>query len=299
MRALFPKFIICLVLGLAGTQASAQKLLWQKVIGGSGYDNGYAMLKADHGCYFMAGTTSSTDRLGEGNHGAGKFDIVVSKISAEGQVVWKKVIGGSGNEEFGQMSLTPDGGLVLIGTTESKDGDATSTHGKMDMLLARMDRYGNLLWTRCYGGTGNDQGKTVLPLQDGGYLIGGESGSLNGTMTYHHGGLDAWVARLDAQGNVVVEKSLGGKGNETTARFMEIKKDRYLVLAMTNSADGDVKLALGEKDVWALCLSKNFDIVWQQSYGGSLFDDAHDVVRLKNGDFVVCGSTFSATTIWK
>lgn len=271
----------------------AQKIMWQKAIGGSGYDNGLAMIKADHGCYYIGGITNSLDGLGKGKHGPDKYDMFVAKVSAEGHLIWKTLIGGSGNEEFGQMKMTPDSGLVVIGTTESVDGDATSNHGKMDMLLARVDRFGRTIWTKCYGGLGNDKGFAVEAFEDGTYLIGGESGSKTGTMTYHHGGLDAWVARLDAGGAVTLEKSLGGRGNETVKRFFKLKKDRFLVLCSSNSVDGDVKEFLGEKDLWIICMSKNFDVIWQQAYGGSLFDEAHDIIQLRNGSIIIAGTTFS------
>ena len=41
----------------------------------------------------------------------------------------------------------------------------------------------------------------ALYTQDGGFLIGGESGSINHSANpevRHHGGLDSWVAKLDA-----------------------------------------------------------------------------------------------------
>lgn len=282
--------LICL---LAANGLQAQKLLWQKAIGGAGYDNGLCMIPADHGCYYIGGITNSLDGLGVGHHGPEKYDMFVAKVSAEGQLIWHTLVGGSNDEEFGQLRMTPDSGLVMIGTTESFDGHSTSNHGKMDMLVTRLDRFGKVLWARCYGGLGNDKGFAVEPLDDGGYLIGGESGSRTGTMTYHHGGLDAWVARLDVAGDVKLEKSLGGKGNETVKRFYKLKKDRFLTVCTTNSVDGDVKEFLGEKDVWISCMSKNFDIIWQRAYGGSLFDEAHDIIQLKSGSLILAGTTFS------
>ncbi|MEM6270934.1 MAG: OmpA family protein [Bacteroidota bacterium] len=285
--------ILLLALIALYAPVSGQKLLWQKAIGSSGYDNGMKMIPVDRNCFLMGGQTSSNEGFGEGNHSLGIYDLVVARVSAEGQVIWQTLIGGSGKETFSDMQATPDGGAVLIGTTESKDGDATSTHGKMDYLVAKVDRMGNLEWSRCYGGTGNDKGLSIIALENGHYIIGGESGSRNGTMTYSRGGLDAWVAMLDPLGDIILEKSFGGTGNEKITRLFEIKKERYLALCTTNSANGDVKDPLGAKDVWAVCLSKNFDIIWQRTFGGTDFDEAHGIVRAQNGDLVIAGTTFS------
>lgn len=271
-----------------------QKVLWQKAIGGSGYDNGMRMIPVDHNCFILAGTTASNDGIGQGNHGVGKADLVVSRVSAEGQVIWKTLIGGSGNEWFSDLKATRDGGMVVIGTTDSQDGDITDNHGKMDFVLAKLDRYGKLLWVKCFGGLGNDQGMAVIETMDGEFIIGGESGSRTGSMTHHIGALDAWIAKLDAGGKVILEKTFGGNANERLIHLMEVKKDRYLAICATNSIDGDVKDPLGQKDVWAVCFSKNFDIVWQRMYGGSDFDEPKGICRAKNGDFIISGTTFSS-----
>jgi outer membrane protein OmpA-like peptidoglycan-associated protein len=285
--------LVFVALGLLALGLPAQKIFWQKAIGGTGYDNGMRMIPTDHNCFILGGTTASNDGLGKGNHSPGLADIVVCRVSAEGQVIWKTAIGGSMNEAFGDMKPTADGGILVVGTTESSDGDITENHGKMDFLIAKLDRFGHLLWTQTYGGLGNDQGYAAIETSDGGYLIAGESGSRTGSMTYHIGALDAWVAKLDAGGKVVLEKTFGGHGNERFTNLMELKKDRYLAVGYTTSADGDVKDPLGEKDAWLVCFSKNFDIVWQRTYGGSDFDEPHQIIRAKNGDMVLSGTSFS------
>lgn len=291
------KFIQYLILFLALTVTAsllpAQKIFWQKAIGGSGYDTGMRMIPTDHNCFYLGGTTGSNDGLGKGNHSVDKFDIVVCRVSAEGHVIWKTVIGGSKDEQFADMKATSDGGVLVIGTTESTDGDITDNHGKMDLLLAKVDRGGNLLWTKCYGGVGNDQGFAAIETSEGNFLIGGESGSRTGSMTHHIGALDAWVAMLDAGGNVLLEKTFGGHGNERLINLMELKKDRYLAVCATTSTDGDVKDPLGAKDVWLVCFSKNFDIVWQRTYGGTDFDETKQIIRTRSGDLVLCGTSFS------
>jgi outer membrane protein OmpA-like peptidoglycan-associated protein len=271
----------------------AQKLFWQKAFGGLGYDNGVKMIPVDHNCFILGGTTGSMDGIGEGNHSMDKTDLVVCRVSAEGQVIWKTVVGGSMDEQFGDMQPTRDGGILLMGTTESTDGDCNENHGKMDFLLAKIDRHGKLLWSRCYGGLGNDQGLAAIETRDGGYLIGGESGSQSGNMTYHIGALDCWVAQLDSAGNVTRERTFGGRGNERVINLLELRKDRYLAVCATTSTEGDVKDPIGEKDAWLVCFSNNLDIVWKRTYGGSDFDETKQVIRTRSGDLVLCGTSFS------
>lgn len=290
---LLKKYILLLVLVLATAGLSpAQKLLWQACIGDLGYDNGMRLIPVEHGCFLMGGSTSSTSGFGEGNHST-DFDLVVALVSGKGQVIWKQVIGGSETEEFGDMKRTPDGGVIIIGTTQSNDGQASGNHGKRDIILAKLDKLGSVEWAKVYGGLGNDKGMAVTPLTEGGYLIGGESGSNTGDMTHHKGGLDAWVAKLAPDGSIEMQKTLGGRGNETVTLLQEIKPGRYMVVCNTTSTNGDVQGNMGAKDVWIACLSKNFDFVWTRCYGGSDFDEAHAILRNHRGEFVIAGTTFS------
>lgn len=285
--------LLLLLIVLGGFSFSqAQKIRWQTCMGGLGYDNGMKMIPIENGCFLMGGVTSSTTDIGKGNH-SNDYDIVVAKVSAEGGIIWSQCIGGSGKEEFGQMQQTADGGLIVIGTTKSTDGHASDGHGKKDILLTKVDALGRIEWNKCYGGHGNDRGLAVIQTAEGGYLIGGESGSNTGNMTEHRGGLDGWVAKLDAYGMVEKEKSLGGRGNEAVHLLSEIEPGRYLVITTTTSTDGDIKDPLGAKDVWMACLSKNFDFVWTRSYGGSDFDDIHGLYRNHRGEYLLAGTTFS------
>ncbi len=283
--------LLLIILGAYGF-TQAQKIRWQTCIGGLGYDNGMKMIPVENGCFLMGGVTSSTTSIGKGNH-SNDYDIVVAKVSAEGSIIWSQCLGGSGKEEFGQMQQTPDGGLIVIGTTNSTDGHGSDGHGKKDLLLAKINALGTIEWTKCYGGHGNDRGLAVVTTADGGYLIGGESGSNTGNMTEHRGGLDAWVAKLDEFGMVEKEKSLGGRGNEACHLLSEVSPGRYMVVTTTTSTDGDIKDPLGAKDVWIAVLSKNFDFVWTRSYGGSDFDDVHSYMRNHRGEYMFVGTTFS------
>ncbi len=287
------KNILLLVLGLVWMlPLNGQKILEQACIGDLGYDNGMKLIPVEHNCYLLGGTTASTAGLGQGNHSA-NYDMVVALVSPRGKLIWQQCIGGTDKEEFGDMVRTADGGIAIIGTANSKDGHASGTHGKMDLLVAKLDALGRFQWFKTYGGHGNDQGLAIIQTSDGGYLIGGESGSNTGDMTFHKGGLDAWVAKLDAQGEIEMQKSLGGRGNERVTLLDEIKPGRYMVVCNTTSSNGDIKDHYGAKDVWIACLSKNFDFVWTRSYGGSDFDEAHGFVRNHEGDYVFSGTTFS------
>jgi len=166
------KILLLLLCWAALMPVQGQKLLQQACIGDLGYDNGMKMIPVEHNCFLVGGTTSSTVGIGKGNH-SNNYDIVVGLVSAEGKIIWQQCIGGTDKEDFGDMKRTKDGGVVVIGTTNSKDGHASGTHGKMDLIVAKLDALGRFEWFKTYGGHGNDQGLAIIPLDEGGYLIGG------------------------------------------------------------------------------------------------------------------------------
>lgn len=284
--------LLVLLLSLS-VSTFGQKILWQKAIGGTAYDQGMRMFLTPTNCVVLGGTSASNDKYAKGNHAAGTQDIMVTKVSAAGHVIWTTMIGGTGNEELGEMIPTPDEGLILIGTTESNDGDVVGNHGKMDIFVAKLDKMGKIEWTKCYGGSGNDKGFAICTLPDGGYMIGGEGGSRNGDVTRAIGGLDSFVAEIDAKGNIVRQKNFGSTGNERVCQMLYIPNIGVLTVNTTTAGGGDVKTYMGGSDVWIFVLSKNWDFVWQRSFGGSDFDEPHKVILDKDNRIVIAGTTFS------
>lgn len=273
--------------------ATGQKILWQKAYGGTGYDQAKRMFLTHTNCLVMGGTTASNDKLSKGNHGIGTQDIMILKASAAGVPIWTTIIGGSGNEELGEMIPTPDEGLILIGTTESMDGNSVGNHGKMDIFVSKLDKMGKIEWSRCYGGTGNDKGHAICRLPNGNYMIGGEGGSRAGDVTRAIGGLDCFVAEISPTGEVIRQKNFGSTGNEHVTQMMTLPNGTVLVVNSSNAAGGDVKTNMGASDVWIFVLSKNWDFVWQRNFGGSDYDEAHQVILDKDNRIIIAGTTFS------
>lgn len=285
-----------LLLLISFTSASAQvspRIVWQKLYGGLLYDNGVSLHITEENAFILAGTTQSSDGDGEGNHGQANEDVLIMKVSADGRIIWRSVLGGTGKDELVKVIATKDKGYAFIGTTDSNDGDVSGNHGKMDMWAGKIDELGRLQWSYCFGGPANDQGFAIAETYDGKFLVGGETGSRTGNIKYWKGGLDAWLAKIDVTGNILWSKTLGGVGNERVVALHELDRQRVLVVNTTNSRDKDIKNPIGKKDVWALALSRNLDVEWQECYGGTDFDDVIDVIKNKKGNFVCVGTTFS------
>ncbi len=289
---LIPIFLCCFL--CLGT-SQAQIAYWQKFMGGTSFDKGLVILPQQDGTLFMAGETQSTNGIGVGNHGS-NYDVVLMKYATQGKILWRTLIGGRGDERLGEVVSTLDGGFLVIGTTYSSDGDITQNAGGSDIFVAKVDAQGNLSWLQTFGGRGDDQGLAALQTQDGGFLIGGESGSINHSANpevRHHGGLDSWVAKLSSEGKLEWERLLGGSKNEQVCRLHQLRNGHFWVVNNADSPDGDVAQYLGGKDIWLTELDEEGDLLRQFTYGGSDNDDVHASAFDSLGNLILGGTTFS------
>jgi len=220
----------------------------------------------------------------------------VGRYATQGNFFWKKILGGSGEETLEEFIETKDGGYVLVGSSDSNDGDIQSNKGGKDVWLAKLDIQGNLEWSKSYGGSGDDRGTAIIQLPDGGYLLGGESSSTNGDMqSQHHGGLDSWIAKLTSKGRILWEKHYGGSANEKVSRIHQLGEEEFLVINSSDSRDFQVADNLGKKDGWLFKIDYQGELTWQMNIGGEDNDDLHGSMVDSEGNIVVSGTTFSKT----
>ncbi|MDR3273636.1 MAG: T9SS C-terminal target domain-containing protein [Flavobacteriaceae bacterium] len=264
---------------------------WQKCLGGSSYDSVSSILQTSDGGYIVAGYTLSNDGDVSGNHGNGGDGWVV-KLDASGNLLWKKCLGGSDLDGFYEIQQTSDGGYIVAGSTKSNDGNVSGNHGNSDGWVVRLDASGNLLWQKCLGGSGEDSVSSIQQTSDGGYIVAGHTESNDGDVSGNHGGGDGWVVKLDASGNLLWQKCLGGS-YEDYASICQTSDGGYIVAGSTYSNDGDVSGNHGGKDGWVVKLNPSGEIDWQKCLGGSSRDDASSIQQTSDGGYIVAGYTHS------
>ncbi len=128
---------------------------------------------------------------------------VIKLNNANGQLIWQKALGGSGNEEANAITVTTDGGVVVAGTAWSNDGDLSQPIGQLDGWIVKLDANGAFVWKKVVGGTGMDWANAIVNTNDGGYIIAGSTQSNNsGNIGFNHGDEDGWVMKMKSNGDV-------------------------------------------------------------------------------------------------
>lgn len=104
------------------------------------------------------------------------------KTGSEGAEQWLRTYGGAGNDEIRGVQQTSDGGYVLAGFTSSYGA------GGRDAWLVKTDAEGRGVWSKTFGGEGDDAAYCIVQTKDGGHVLAGEG--------------QAWLIKTDKWGNV-------------------------------------------------------------------------------------------------
>jgi uncharacterized delta-60 repeat protein len=116
--------------------SSTGSLQWQKALGGTSYDSASSIQSTPDGGYIVSGITNSTNGDVTGNHGS--YDCWVVKLSSTGSLQWQKALGGTGDDYDYDIQITPDGGYIMAGYTQSNDNDVTGNHGSQDAWVVKL-----------------------------------------------------------------------------------------------------------------------------------------------------------------
>ncbi|MSP92131.1 MAG: hypothetical protein EXR79_10075 [Myxococcales bacterium] len=123
----------------------------------------------------------------------------VALVSLAGTLVVTKAIGGVADDEFRAVAAIAAGGYVAVGASNAFPKGTSDSNGWVVRLAPDL----STLWERHMGGAGNDYLVAVEELADGSFLVGGNRRALATSEA------DAWMARLDANGNPSWDKTWG------------------------------------------------------------------------------------------
>ena len=241
---------------------------WSKTYGGENHDYGFCVRQTLDGGYIVAGETNSFE--------SSSSDIYILKLDFEGNLQWSKRMGGKNLEYAFEIVETYDG-YVLAGETN------TFGVGNYDIFLMKIDKDGEVQWTKTYGGISEEYGYDLEYTADEGFVLTGSSYS------FGLGRLDYYVLRLDKQGDILWSRVYGGESDDQAHSVKELKNGDFLVAGFSSSFFNQ----LNGEDVYVLRLSEKGSVRWSKIYGGKFGDYAVYCLESKKGDFLIAGETAS------
>jgi hypothetical protein len=123
-------------------------------------------------------------------------------LNKRGDLVWDKTFGGSENDEAHSIVQTEDGGYAVAGFTVSEDT------GDRNVWVIKMDKNGNKVWDRTFGGTSEDWANSIIQTKDRGYMVAGWTSSMGAGKT------DVWIIKLNKRGDVSWTESKGAGNSD-------------------------------------------------------------------------------------
>jgi uncharacterized membrane protein/predicted secreted protein len=251
--------------------------LWAKAYGSTGNDEAYSIQRTKDGGFIVAGymTISGTNT-----------DAWVLKLDPDGNIQWQKVFGGPFADEAyevkethyeGQVSYIVAGYSVTSVPTNQSNG-----------FIVKLDSNGNFVWSLTYGGTAEDQFRSLTISQESGteYII------VTGyTRSFGSGGEDAWILKVNSlDGSTVWQKTFGTSNDD---RFQRV---------ITSSYNGSISYVFAGRtatpstnyDFWVMITDKDGNIQMSKKYYYHLFpsgvpgrEQAWDIKETPDGAFVV------------
>ncbi|HWQ66085.1 MAG TPA: PEGA domain-containing protein [Methanospirillum sp.] len=263
-------------------------IVWQKCLGGTGTEEAQSIQQTSDGGYIVTGWTTSNDGDVSGNH-AGTYDYWVVKLNSVGTIVWQKCLGGTGTDEARSIQQTSDGGYIVAGYSDSRNGDLYGFHGADDYWVVKLSSVGTIEWQKCLGGSYYDKAYSIQQTSDGGYIVTGYTSSDNGDVAGRHNYSDYWVVKLNSVGTIVWQKCLGSNSSDDARSIQQTSDGGYIVAGTTVGNDGDVSGNHGKNDYWIVKLNAAGTIEWQKSLGGKSNEESMAIRQTREGGFIVAG----------
>ncbi|HYV90156.1 MAG TPA: SBBP repeat-containing protein [Chitinophagales bacterium] len=295
--------------------------LWAKQIGGTTYDYGYSIAVDSVGNVYTTGYFDDTADFdpGPGTYNlttAGSADIFVSKLDNSGNFIWAKQMGAT-QADFGYAITVDVNGYVYTtgefnGTVNFDPGpgifNLISTYP--EIFISKLDASGDFVWAKQLGGTGEDKGYSIAVDESGNVYSTGyfkDTADFDpGTGIYNliAGGLaiiysDIYISKLDASGNFVWAKQMGGTNNDRgNCITLDALGNIYLTGTFSDTCDFDPGpsiynlISAGFLDVFISKLDTAGNFLWAKQTGSTSSDEGYSVAVTPNGNVYTTGGFF-------
>ncbi|MBK6609772.1 MAG: gliding motility-associated C-terminal domain-containing protein [Sphingobacteriales bacterium] len=226
-------------------------ILWERKFNETGFPMPYDYLTTafvmPNGAIIGAGfTESSGDSLYKDAHG--KSDAFLLKYDVNGQYQWHGLFGTSGYEILWGISAFSKG---VVGV-----GHSSNELNESQVYIVAVNHEGQMLWQKTYGGSSGEAASYVCADTDGGILVVGNTSSTDGDVrNKFDNSADIWVLKLDTEGNIVWQKTLGGSNSENGKGIYPDGLGNYYVCGYAYSNDGHLTQNYGKSDGWVVKLS--------------------------------------------
>lgn len=208
-------------------------------------------------------------------------------------IEWQKSIGGSSKDTAEKIILTSNGEYMIAGYSLSGNFDIPSNVGQNDIFVCKVNRFGQIIWKKSYGGIGDDLATGIVEI-DNGFIVCGTSIGGNNDFFSSYGHTDIVLLRLNQNGELIWKKNFGGSDNDYCKTIIKTADNNLLLVGHSQSNDNDISGNIGNLDGLVLKIDVNGLIIWQKIFGGLSNDYFNSVAQTTDSGFVVVGTSNSS-----
>ena len=244
--------------------------VWTKTYGGSNDDRCTSILQTSEGGYILGGNTNSS--------GTGAINMYLVKIDPNGVQEWETTFDAIDDREkiCSSVLQTTDGGYLLAGYTSD------STAGGYDMYVVKTDSEGTEEWEAYFGDENDQYCFSAQQTTDGGYILGGSDWPDRRQS-------DMYLVKIDALGGLQWESNIGDtiwRADECYS-VQQTSDEGYILGGYTYTIQDPLP------DMYLVKTDSQGIQEWEQTYGGSAFDQCKSVRQTNEGGYILCGGTES------
>ena len=274
-------------------------LIWSKRFGNVLKEFVYDIAVDDAGSIFLTGGFSRDLDFGGGPLPcAGVYDVFIAKLGPDGSHVWSRGFGGTYVDYGYGIALTGTGDAVVTGhfsyTADFGGGPLTSA-GERDIFVARYDAGGNHVWSKGFGGGGQDWGFGVAVDGDGTVFV---TGGFEDTLDFGGGPLtsagyyDIFVSKFDSNGHHVWSSRFGDTDGDYGRGITVDRTGNVIVTGAFKGVvefGGEALQSAGEIDIFAVKFSSGGDHVWSKRFGAGGRDLGFSIAASETGNVFMTG----------
>jgi hypothetical protein len=291
--------------------------VWAKQIGGTGAARGHSIAVDASGSIYITGVFWGTADF---DPGAGTFDLIsagngdifISKLDTSGNLVWVKQMGGTGADMGASIAVDASGNVYTTGffrgAVDFDPGAGVfnlSSEGNNDTFISKLDASGNFVWAK-------RTNRRTFSFSDGRSIAVDASGNVYTTGDFEGitdfdpgvgafnlisaGDQDIFISKLDASGNFVWAKKMGGTGFDVGHSIaIDTSGNVYITGGFWGTADFDPGAgafnlsSAGSFDVFISKLDASGNFVWAKQMGGTNDDVGHSIAVDASGNVYTTG----------
>jgi len=245
-------------------------LVWNQTYSGTGRRSTSSLIECLDGGLILASRS-------ENNFDDGYHYHWLTKLDNSGNMVWNQTYRSNELREVITVVEVSDGGFALGGQIFPLETNNTLLDS--DFWLAKVDKSGNMLWNKTYGGAHGDVCLSLIETSDGGFALAGHTASFGKIFDY-------WLVKTDRFGNMLWNQTYGEEIHRQPAQqVIETSEGGFVLASTTMQLDGNM-------DFWFAKTDKNGNLVWKKTYGEENRERLISLVSLSDGGFVLVGNIY-------